>query len=72
MTTMICIIYLGTVVGVILPRLDTLINEKDDYVSIFSFFIRVINEINGNTYFIIMLNYMMILCMTVYAISQFI
>jgi len=33
MTTMICIIYLGTVVGVILPRLDTLINEKDDFVS---------------------------------------
>ena len=38
MTTMICIIYLGTVVGVILPRLDTLINEKDDYVSWLSFF----------------------------------
>ena len=33
MTTMICIIYLGTVVGVILPRLDTLINEKEDFVS---------------------------------------
>merc|ERR1712203_869183 len=34
MTTMICIIYLGTVVGVILPRLDTLINEKDDYIKL--------------------------------------
>lgn len=34
MTTMICIIYLGTVVGVILPRLDTLINEKEDFIKL--------------------------------------
>lgn len=34
MTTMICIIYLGTVVGVVLPRLDTLINEKEDFITL--------------------------------------
>merc|ERR1711997_593197 len=34
MTSILCLIYLGTLVGVILPRLDTLINEKDDYIKL--------------------------------------
>merc|ERR550519_100359 len=34
MTTMICIIYLGTVVGVILPRLDKLINGDDEFIKL--------------------------------------
>jgi hypothetical protein len=34
MTTMICIIYLGTVVGVVLPRLDNLIDPNEDFIKL--------------------------------------